>query len=357
MSGKLRVAILGAGLAGEGHIRAYKRQPDVKVVALWSRTRSRAETLLKRIEIADVAVYDHWQDLVEKADFDILSLAASPALRLEPFRMALARGSHVLVEKPIEIGLDNSIQMIKLGRTTALVTATCFNWRYAPGYKCAWREVQNGRIGQIRDLKSEWRLRMVDRGFFAQRPWALHLDVGDGTLGEGLGHDLDKARFLSGGDFKAIVSRIAPYEILQDHLFKVDAGSQVHIAEMSGGVIGTFRFTLTAGQPEWSLLLNGDKGTLSVTNESLDYHCAEDLEPTRIDIPEGDRIPDGVSPMQHTWNLLIADFVAAVQAGDAGHSSVPHLPTLEDGLRVQETIAAARRSEEERRWVRIDELA
>ena len=61
--------------------------------------------------------------------------------------------------------------------------------------------------------------------------------------------------------------------------------------------------------------------------------------------------------MQHTWNRLIADFVKAVRRGDVAHTSVPHLPTLDDGLRNQEIIAAARLSENERRWVSLDELS
>ena len=70
-----------------------------------------------------------------------------------------------------------------------------------------------------------------------------------------------------------------------------------------------------------------------------------------LDIPAADQIPEGTSLMQHVWNRLIADFCTAVRRGDVAHASVPHLPTLLDGLRAQEVIAAARRSEEERRWV------
>ena len=60
--------------------------------------------------------------------------------------------------------------------------------------------------------------------------------------------------------------------------------------------------------------------------------------------------------MQHTWNRLVADFVAAVRAGDVRHATVPHLPTIEDGLRAQEVIAAAERADAERRWVDVAEL-
>jgi predicted dehydrogenase len=57
---------------------------------------------------------------------------------------------------------------------------------------------------------------------------------------------------------------------------------------------------------------------------------------------------------QHTWNRLVADFVAAIRRAD--RSSVPHLPAPEDGLRAQEVVAAARHSEMERRWVELDEV-
>ncbi|MCP4395940.1 MAG: hypothetical protein GY801_01320, partial [bacterium] len=39
------------------------------------------------------------------------------------------------------------------------------------------------------------------------------------------------------------------------------------------------------------------------------------------------------------------EFVKAVRRGDVAHATVPHLPTLDDGLRNQEIIAAARLSE------------
>lgn len=62
---------------------------------------------------------------------------------------------------------------------------------------------------------------------------------------------------------------------------------------------------------------------------------------------------EGVNRNQHVWNRLIADFCTAIRRGDVAHSSVPNLPTLVDGLRAQEMIAAALLAEKERRWVDI----
>jgi len=52
-------------------------------------------------------------------------------------------------------------------------------------------------------------------------------------------------------------------------------------------------------------------------------------------------------------NRLIKDFTGAVRTSDLAHSDYPHLPTLRDGLRTEEVIAAARQSSTGRQWVLV----
>lgn len=83
-------------------------------------------------------------------------------------------------------------------------------------------------------------------------------------------------------------------------------------------------------------------------------------DPTRqtiVPIPDEVQAPQGADVLQFAWGRLIADFVCAIRTGDKGHHTVPHLPTLEDGLRTQEVMAAAKLAEAERRWVTIAEVA
>ena len=182
------------------------------------------------------------------------------------------------------------------------------------------------------------------------------MDIANGSLGEGLSHDLDKARFLTGSEFTGIVSRITPYIIKQDGNFVVDGGFSTHLAELSHGVVGNFRLMCTAGQGDWHLVLSGDEGTLIIDEgTSVSRQLASESEPVELEIPPLDRVPPGTELIQHTWNRLIADFVTAIVRGDVSHSSVPHLPSLVDGLRNEEIIAAARTSNDERRWVALAE--
>ena len=232
MTETIRVGILGAGWAGESHAIAFSQLPHVEVTALWSRTRTSAEMLAQQLNQPGLRVYDNWQDLIEKAGVDVISMATPPMLRLEPVMMAYERGCHVLIEKPFSVSLADAHVMSQAAQVAKTVTATCFNWRYAPGYQYAWRATREGQIGQIRDIRTEWRWRTTTRDFFVKRPWTVRMDIAHGSLGEGLSHDFDKARFLTGREFTHIVSQIAPLTIKSDSDFPVDGGSHMHLAKL-----------------------------------------------------------------------------------------------------------------------------
>ncbi len=356
MSDKLRVGILGAGWAGGAHADAFSRLPDVEVAALWSRTRARAESLAGRMNSPKLHIYDRWQDLVESGEIDVVSLATPPTLRLEPFAMALERGCHVLVEKPLSVGLTDARAMVEKAHQADTITATCFNWRYAPGNQAALWAIKEGKIGAILDVRLEWRLTGLTGDFFRQRPWISDLNIGDGVIAEGLSHDFDQTRCFTGCEFTSVVSRLVSRPVPLEPEYVVESGLTVVLAELTGDVLGNFRITVTAGMPDWSITVNGEKGILHVTHDAASMQCIDDDEAVSLDIPEIDRVPEGVDLQQHIWNRHVSDFVSAVRKGDKGHTSFPDLATLEDGMRAQEVVAAGRLSEKERRWVELDEL-
>jgi predicted dehydrogenase len=354
MAETIRVGIIGAGRAGTAHATAFSRLPDVEIGALWSRNRARAEALSSQLDQPTIRVYDAWQDLIERSEVDVISVTTPETVRRAPVTLALGRGCHVLVEKPLSVELPDAQAMVRLAQRANRVAATCFNLRYLPGLQAARREVQEGRIGRILDIQMEWRFRMSPREFLETWPWCS--DVSTGLLGDAGSHEFDRARFLTGCEFTRLVGRVVPFRLSQEPRYAVNCGAYMLLAELTKGVLGQSRFTLTTGQPEWRALLHGEGGTLSVTERDVTRQCVGEDNATSLDIPESDQPAEGVTLGQHAWNRLIADFVKAVRRGDVAHTYAPHLPTLVDGLRAQEVIVAARLSEAERRWVDLQDL-
>lgn len=131
----------------------------------------------------------------------------------------------------------------------------------------------------------------------------------------------------------------------------------MHLAKLTNGILGDFRFTATSGEGSWEFVLSGDEGTFVINHgDAIRRQRADENEPVLLEIPEPAQVPADVSLIQYTWNRLVADFIQAVRQGDVAHKSVPHLPTALDGLRCQEIIAGARISNEETRWVSLADL-
>jgi predicted dehydrogenase len=234
------------------------------------------------------------------------------------------------------------------------VTACCFNWRYAPAYQTAQKAIRSGQIGAIRDMRTEGYFRARSQ-FFLDRPWIAGLDIANGTLAEGLSHDFDKARYLSGEEFVTVISRITPVTPKPDGDFFVNGGRSMHLAELSGGILAQFCLAITVGEDRFS----GSSSAMrdqSASPTPEQPSCGSDTTTmSRSNWRSPAPTATSTDLQQHTWNRLIADFIGAVRDDDKDHESYPSLPTLTDGLRTEEVISAARRSSSAERWATVGE--
>ncbi len=369
----LRVGIIGTGYAGWCHAKAFSRLPNVAVTALWNRTYSRAERLASNLARPDIKIFTDWQDLIQWGDVDIISITTDPAFRQAPFAEGLAQNRHVLVEKPLALGLSEAKEMASLARKASTVTAVSFNWRYSSGCQTCWRAIQEGQLGELMDIRTVWRMR-YSPSFGSVRSWSEM----SGALREAGSHEFDRVRFLTGWEFKRVVCSLrSPQEsrtTVSDNPTSSDTSALV-MTEMSDSGAGVLQLAITSGNPERQITIGGESGTLALTSEWVTRRLkeesngwrilsneievlrqrADESAPVKIEVKESDRQPESVQSGQHTWNRLIADFVAAVRRGDIKHESVPNLPHISDGLAAQQVISACEQSHGERRWVDLEQ--
>ena len=101
-SDTIRVGILGTGFAGSAHAAGYQQLDNVKVLAMWSRTKSRAQNLVEKLELSDVRIFDDWESLINKDNVDAISLATPAALRIEPVKKAIKKRNTYSCRKTIQ---------------------------------------------------------------------------------------------------------------------------------------------------------------------------------------------------------------------------------------------------------------
>src|SRR5438046_3407222 len=101
----LRGVIIGFGnIAIQGHVPAWRRRHDVEIVAGTDARPAQRAALATHMPGA--RWYDSSDALLADAGLDFVDIATPPSSHAPLIRGALARGLHVLCEKPLVHSLD-----------------------------------------------------------------------------------------------------------------------------------------------------------------------------------------------------------------------------------------------------------
>lgn len=150
----LKGAIVGFGeVARNGHWPAYAASREVEIVAVVDRTAERRKVAQE--SLPGVAIFSTLEELAAGAEIDFVDICTPPALHGEPMLDALARGWHVLCEKPFLLDLSELEKVRSLARERGCAVVPVHNWKYAPIVRRATEILRAGAIGELRGVEIE----------------------------------------------------------------------------------------------------------------------------------------------------------------------------------------------------------
>lgn len=353
---KLRVGLIGTGRVANAHIAALQATNEVKIVALWNRTKSRAVDIAKKHQLQDAIIYDDWQALIREARLDAVDVVSAPQLRAAPICMALDKGIHVLVEKPFALNIRDADEMLSAAGKSQCVTAICFTWRYKSSILVARRLIQSGVIGELRHYESIWRMSLPSIIDPSGRMYLTEAQGGLGLVGDNGCHQFDTMKFLT----SETATHIASYLFwVKPNEFDLRTNFAHHILGRNDKEVGIyFEHTVPPGpgfkEFKRRIYVEGDKGYIEIEGRMADdgkvtMRLEKESSP-RIILPES--VEQSVLP-QHKG--LISDFVSTIRNPDS-KAKPTNLPSFEDGLRSLEIAIASLRADREHEWVAISGL-
>ncbi len=206
----LRVGIVGMGWAGETHLKAYQQMPNVDVVALADPREERLATL-KTLYSTVEHFYTDYQNLIERDDIDVVSVATPNFLHAPVAIAALQSGKHVLTEKPMARTVEEGEAMMKAAIAADRVLQVAFNHRRRGDVQVLKKYIDEGGLGKVYNAKAYWMRRSGIPGmggWFTSREQA-----GGGPLIDLGVHVLDMALYLMGEPEVAAVSGMTYAEL------------------------------------------------------------------------------------------------------------------------------------------------
>jgi predicted dehydrogenase len=157
MSGKrFNVAVIGAGIA-KRHLEAFTRLHNLfDVVALCSLDTARGQDLCKRFGIAQFT--SEFAPLLARKDIDVIDICTPPSLHFEMTNQALARGFHVICEKPLFGSLAEIDAVTEMLEKTNCRLMPIFQYRYGKGVQKLKHLIGVGLTGRpiLTTIETHW---------------------------------------------------------------------------------------------------------------------------------------------------------------------------------------------------------
>jgi predicted dehydrogenase len=248
----MKVGIAGYGVVGKTRHASILKNTPLKVNAI-----SEASPQAQKDIPNDCDIYNTYQELIEKAEIEIVFISLPNKFAAEAVKLSLEKGLHVFCEKPPARTLDELTEVYKLFQNhpdQKLMYG--FNHRFHLSVEEAKKIIDNSTLGKIINLKGVYGKSQIIS--FNQTDWRTKREESGGgiLLDQGI-HMLDLIRYLSGKDFSKIFS------FIDNAFWNYDVEDNAYVLmKSSDGVVAQLHSSATQWRHVFKLEITFQKGSL-----------------------------------------------------------------------------------------------
>lgn len=321
-----RFGIIGCGDIAERHVEAIGQIDDAKLVAVSSRTESRAKTLAEREGCDWVTDY---RELLGRDDIDIVCVTTSSGSHASIGLDALNAGKHLIVEKPMAMNARDARRMVDTARERGLVLSSIAQRRFEANNQLIKRVLDAGALGRL--LLAEMTLPFYrTQAYYDSAEWRGTIAQDGGALmNQGI-HGLDLLLWFA-GDARTVFGKTAT---LTHRMEAEDLG--LAILQFESGAYGTVMAS-TSVQPGYpaTVTLYGEQGTIKLEGSSIVRWAVPGWEqPNWAQEQAYGGVTDPKSIVTEFHQSQFLDVIAAIETGTEPLSSG------EDGWRAVRLVEA-----------------
>ncbi len=240
----LRVGVVGVGHIGSNHARLYAEIPSAEFSAIYDVDLAKANAIAKKYRVTPAQSLDEFAEMVDAA-----SIATPTNTHYEVARSLLARGKHLLIEKPITDNAAHAGELAELAAQNGLILQVGHVERFNPVLSALEERLTHPRFIEAHRL-SPYPERSTDIGvvldlMIHDLEIILHLvrspvqtidAVGVAVLSRGEDIANARLRFEDGCVANITSSRISPERMRKIRVFQEDAYLSLDYEKQSGEI-------------------------------------------------------------------------------------------------------------------------
>lgn len=195
MTKKLRVAVIGAGIAAR-HLEGYKWNSELfELPVLCSLDEDRGEPLCEKFSIPEYT--QDIETIFARDDIDIIDICTPPHNHFEFSKRGIESGKHVICEKPLFGSVADVDRMTEIVAGTGLKFMPIFQYRYGTGLQKLKHLIEQDLVGKpfMTTIETHWWRPPAYYEVEWRGKWATEL--GGGLLGHAI-HAHDMLNYVHG---------------------------------------------------------------------------------------------------------------------------------------------------------------
>ncbi len=309
MSEPIRFAIVGCGVISPTHARSISELPDAKLVAVCDVVPEKAQAL-SALYPADA--YTCADEMLRRDDIDAVVVLTPSGLHTEVGVQAARAGKHVLVEKPMDVTLEQADRLIQTCAAAGVKLGVISQHRFDPAMMALKKAVDEGKLGQLNfgGSHTKWFRAQAyyDSGNW-RGTWAL--DGGGALINQSI-HYVDMLQYIMGP-----VEELNGYTCTRAHERIEVEDLAVASIKFRSGALGLLEGSTLAYPGFFARLdVNGTLGSVVIENDQVKdwYLCSE--EPCPVPPGEVGGFIGGTSSKDiwhHSHRRQIQDFIDAIR--------------------------------------------
>ncbi len=334
----LRCAIVGTGFWANFQIAAWLEIPGVQIVALYNRTKGKAEEVNRKFDL-NATVYDDYEALLKNENIDFVDIITDVDSHELFTVMAAEKGIDVVSQKPMAATFEQANNMVATCNNAGVKLFVHENFRWQAPIRKLKNALDGGVIGKPFKARVSFCSAFPvfdNQPFLATLDRFILMDIGS--------HVLDICRFLLGevSSLFCLTQRVNATikgEDVADVLMEMNNGTHCY-AEMSyASILEKEAF------PQTLVLIEAEKGSLQLAN---------DFE-IKVITRDGVIVNEIITPKKYSWvdpayavvhSSIVdcnADILNGLKGGFCETTGIDNLKTVDLVWKSYESAAAAKK--------------
>ena len=143
----VKTAVVGVGIWGEQHIKAYQAHPYAELVAICDLNDKRLRETARKYNVG--TYYTDCDKMLQQADIDAVSIVTPDFAHREPAVTCANAGKHIIVEKPLATTVEDCQSIINAASQNGIKLMVDFHCRWVLPFVQAKQSIEKGELGEL----------------------------------------------------------------------------------------------------------------------------------------------------------------------------------------------------------------